>query len=114
MRERPRPRYPLLSDSSSCGGDDNSDHGGPDDLIVVATERVERLDLDGGGGGEKKGKSRETSQRPAVAARNSNEPEDRTDGAGTEKGNKADVAGKKRSFWQKLLGGGKKSKESSS
>merc|ERR1719461_1746567 len=52
VRERPKPRYPLLSDSSSCGGDDNSEHNhntasaASEDAIEAAADRVRRLDLD--------------------------------------------------------------------
>ena len=101
VRERPKPRYPLLSDSSSCGGDDNSEHNHTaaaaaaafEDVIAVATER---LDLHG--------KERAVG---AAAPAGPSSSEDQPDGDGGEKG-KDRV--KKKSFWQKLLG--KKSKES--
>ena len=99
VRERPKPRYPLLSDSSSCGGDDNSEHNAADDVIVVATEHVKRLDLHG--------KDKGATVGPWDSCAN---PEDQPDGDGGEKSKERGV--KKKSFWQKLLG--KKSKESAS
>merc|ERR1719245_242407 len=50
VRERPKPRYPLLSDSSSCGGDNSSEHNHAastsEAAIEAAADRVRRLDLD--------------------------------------------------------------------
>ena len=109
MRERPKPRYPLLSDSSSCGGDDNSEHNhtaaaAAEDVIVVATERVQRLDL--------RGKERAVDVAVVAGPWEPCAPsEDHLDGGG-DGGERGKERVKKKSFWQKLLG--KKSKENSS
>ena len=110
VRERPKPRYPLLSDSSSCGGDDNSEHNhtataaAAEDVIVVATERVQRLDL--------RGKERAVDVAVLAGPWEPCAPsEDQPDGGG-DGGERGKERVKKKSFWQKLLG--KKSKENSS
>ena len=115
MRERPKPRYPLLSDSSSCGGDDNSEHNhtastsaaatASEDAIEVAADRVRRLDLD----------QRRDTRKGVVAGPwepCSAQPEDQADGKGSEDAGEV-VKVKKKSFWQKLLGK-KSNKESGS
>ena len=111
MRERPKPRYPLLSDSSSCGGDDNSEHNHnaasatSEDAIEAAADRVRRLDLD---------QRRDTAKgvvagpwEPCSGAQH----EDQADGKDSEEVVREKV--KKKSFWQKLLGK-KSNKESGS
>ena len=105
VRERPKPRYPLLSDSSSCGGDDNSSEhnhnaastsAASEDAIEVAADRVRRLDLD----------QRRDAAKGVVAGPwepcQSGQPEDQADGKDSEEVVREKV--KKKSFWQKLLG----------
>merc|ERR1719461_563144 len=87
VRERPKPRYPLLSDSSSCGGDDNSEHNhtastsaaatASEDAIEVAADRVRRLDLD---------QRRDTGKGVVAGPWEpcSAQPEDQADGKGSE------------------------------
>ena len=105
MRERPKPRYPLLSDSSSCGGDDNSEHNhnattsaASEAAIEAAADRVRRLDLDQRGRDTAKG---------VVAGPwepcQSGQPEDQADGRDSEEVVRGEKV-KKKSFWQKLLG----------
>ena len=114
VRERPKPRYPLLSDSSSCGGDDNSEHNhtasfaaaaASEDAIEVAADRVRRLDLD---------QRRDTGKGVVAGPWEpcSAQPEDQADGKGSEDAGEV-VKVKKKSFWQKLLGK-KSNKESGS
>ena len=112
VRERPKPRYPLLSDSSSCGGDDNSsehNHNASstsEDAIEAAADRVRRLDLD---------QRREDTAKGVVAGPwepcQSGQSEDQADGKDSEEVVREKV--KKKSFWQKLLGK-KSNKESGS
>ena len=117
VRERPKPRYPLLSDSSSCGGDDNSEHNhnvastsaaatASEDAIEAAADRVRRLDLDQRGRDTAKGVVAGPWE-PCSAA----QPEDQADGKDSEEVVREKV--KKKSFWQKLLGK-KSNKESGS
>ncbi len=96
VRERPKPKYPLLSDSSSCGGDDTSEHNqAVEEIVVVATEELKRLDASGGG--EAGARSRQSHD---VSRSGIDEGDGPADG---DKGGK-----KKKSFWQMLLGGGNK------
>ena len=112
VRERPKPRYPLLSDSSSCGGDDNSEHNhntasaASEAAIEAAADRVRRLDLDQRGRDTAKGVVAGPWE-PCSAA----QPEDQADGKDSEEVVREKV--KKKSFWQKLLGK-KSNKESGS